>query len=167
MKKQLIYILSLTTLVLLQACATPKYFHDPLSLKRQKELRQSRSANVVFDIGATLTSSIVGAALDTEVTYEFSDQQFKKIKLLNISADTMYINMLTDVYWDEDNYCDFMDIRIPPMLGCKVMVPIDANYHLYFSNTPESEDDEMLEIYTSSTKRVKLVPGMTQIKEEE
>jgi hypothetical protein len=69
--------------------------------------------------------------------------------------------MLADVYWDEENYCDFMDIRIPPHSNCKVLVPTDANYNLYFSNTQESEDDEKINFYTNGIKKISLYPGLT------
>jgi len=163
MKNQFISKLILVALVLLQACAAPKFFHDPSSLERQKELRNSRSANVFVDIGAAIGNTVLGAAFETEIGFDISEQQFKKLNLLNTTGDTMYVNMLTDVYWDENNYCDFMDIRIPPKLNCKVMVPIDANYNIYFSTTPESEDDEMLEVNTSSIKRIKLIPRVTPV----
>lgn len=41
------------------------------------------------------------------------------------------------------------------------MVPMNAAYNLYFSNTPQSDDDEMIEIYTTDVKRFSLNPGMT------
>ena len=75
--------------------------------------------------------------------------------------------MLYEVITDENDYCDFMDIRIPPQTKCKVMVPINANYNVYFSNTPESEDDELLEINTSETKNLLLIPGMTKLTDQE
>lgn len=164
MKK--IYFLYITILIsLLQSCATPQYFFDESSKKRQKELRQSRSGNVVGDIFVGIGSVFVGAMLETEIDIYPTDQEFKKLNLINPTTDTMYVNMLTDVYWDEENYCDFMDIRIPPKLNCKVMVPVNANYNLYFSNTPESDDDEMLEIFTTEIKRISLTPGITAVQD--
>jgi hypothetical protein len=69
--------------------------------------------------------------------------------------------MLTDFFWDEDNYCDFMDIRIPPKEKCKLLLPVDANYNVYFSATPEKDDDEHIEINTNDFKRISLYPGLT------
>lgn len=108
-----------------------------------------------------LGSAFVGAMLECEVDYVPSEQQFKKINLINPTNDTIYVNMLTDLVWDNKNYCDFMDIRIPPKLNCKVMVPMHAVYNLYFSNTPQNDDDEMIEMYTTDVKRFRLYPGMT------
>ena len=85
--------------------------------------------------------------------------EFKKLKLKNPTSDTVYVNMLTNVFWDEDNYCDFMDIRIPPYEICKILVPVDANYNVYFSNTPESDDDELLEINTDDFRKLTLLPN--------
>ncbi|MFV0593238.1 MAG: hypothetical protein ACK5M7_17830 [Draconibacterium sp.] len=131
MKRKPINKLFLIVLFFLEACATPRHIYDPLSMARQKELRQARSKNVFADVGINLANTVIGVALETGVAYDISEQQFKKIKLLNFSSDTMYVNMLTDVFWDKNNYCDFMDIRIPPKSNCKVMVPIDAAYNLW------------------------------------
>lgn len=149
------------------SCSTPQYFHDPSSRNRQKELQNTHSSNVVGDIIIGVSSVCMSALLESDVAFEPTETNFKNLKLINASPDTMYVNMLTDVFWDENNYCDFMDIRIPPGVKCKVMVPIDADYHLYFSTTPESDDDEMLQINTSSSKRISLKPGMTLQDEKE
>lgn len=147
----------------LAACSSPQYFHDSSSYERQKELQDTRSANVFGDIFLGVTSVCMAAAFDGEVEFYPSEQQFKKLKLINPTKDTMYVNMLTDLYWDENNYCDFMDIRIPPKTECKIIVPMNANYNLYFSPTPESDDDEMLEIFTTDIKRISFKPNMTTL----
>ncbi len=145
------------------SCSAPQYFHDPSSLKRQKELRNTRSANVFSDILIGVSTVCVSAALESDIYFEPHEQAFKKLNLLNPTKDTMYVNMLTDLAWDENNYCDFMDIRIPPKMTGKVMVPINANYHLYFSTTLQDDDDELLEIFTSDIKKITLSPGMTNL----
>jgi hypothetical protein len=146
---------------LLFSCSSPKYFHDKSSFERQKELKKDRSGNVLSDIGIGILSTFSAAAFEVDLGWYPSEQEFKKINLNNPTNDTIYVNMLTDVYWDENNYCDFMDIRIPPNEKCKVLVPLNANYNLYFSNTSESDDDEMLEIFTNDIKKVSLYPGLT------
>ncbi|WP_319503576.1 hypothetical protein [uncultured Draconibacterium sp.] len=161
MKKHLPYLLIISILLILQSCSSPKYIYDKSSYKRQKELRSSRGGNILGEVMVGLGSAVVGAMLECEVDYVPSEQQFKKINLINPTNDTIYVNMLTDLVWDEKNYCDFMDIRIPPKLNCKVMVPMHAAYNLYFSNTPQSDDDEVIEIYTTDVKRFSLYPGMT------
>lgn len=151
-------------LILLFACSTPKYFNDSLSRERQEQLQKRRSGNIFADIGLTLSTAIVAGVAGVDVGYLPEGHEFEKLKITNPTGDTLYINMLTDVFWDEDNYCDFMDIRIPPGKKCNVLVPVDANYNLYFSNTFESDDDEMLEINTSDVKKLSLYPGLTKTK---
>jgi hypothetical protein len=114
-----------------------------------------------MDITLGILSVASAAAFDTDVGWYPSEQKFKKLNLVNPTNDTIYVNMLTDVLWDEFDYCDFMDIRIPPKMECKVLVPIDATYNLYFSDTPQSDDDEMLEIFTSDLSKLSLYPGIT------
>jgi hypothetical protein len=163
MKKFFSYPLILLILVFLQSCATPQFFYDKSSYERQQELRNCRSENVFCDIMTGIGAVCFGAMLDADIELYPSEQHFKKLKLVNPTNDTMYVNMLTDVVWDTEDYCDFMDIRIPPKLNCKVMVPMDANYNLYFSNTPQSEDDEKIEVFTSDVKKIALYPGLSAI----
>jgi len=160
MKNRLTFI---SIFLLLFSCSSPKYFHNQSSFERQKELKKDRSINVWSDVGMSVASVFSSAAFDVELNYYPSDQEFKKINLINPTIDTMYINMLTDLYWDKEDYCDFMDIRLPPKTNCKVLVPVNANYNLYFSNTPESTDDEMMEIFTSDIKKISLNPGITVV----
>lgn len=150
---------------LIQSCTTPKYFYDSSSHERQKELRSCRSDNVFCDIMSGIGSVFMGAILDTEIEFYPDDQQFKKLHLRNPTSDTIYVNMLSDVIWDKEDYCDFMDIRIPAHLTCKVMVPLETTYNLYFSNTPQNDDDEMIEIFTTDVKKISLYPGLTAIKD--
>lgn len=161
MKNRFALKVFIAVFIFLLSCSSPKYFYDQSSLERQKELKKDHSGNVLSNIGVNLLSTFSSATIDVDLVWYPSEQEFKKINLVNPSSDTMYINMLTDVYWDKENYCDFMDIRIPPKTNCKVLVPINANYNLYFSNTPENDDDEMLEVFTSNIKKVSLSSGIT------
>ena len=163
-KYKIFFILFIFTLGI--SCNTQKYFHDPVSQKRQKELKSHRSGNIFSDIGLTIASIFVLATVDVDMNLYPEGQEFKKLKIINPTNDTLYVNMLTDVFWDEENYCDFMDIRIPAKSKCKVLVPVDANYNLYFSNTVQSDDDELLEINTNDLKKVSLYPGLTKIDED-
>lgn len=165
--KQLAFYLILGVFVILSAsCSTPGYFHDPLSKERQQELRNARSGNVFSDIFIGVSTAMLSATLDTDIEFEANDRSFKKLKLENTSNDTMYVNMLSDLYWDENDFCDFMDIRIPPKRTCKVMVPMDATYNLYYSTTPEGDDDELLEIFTNDFKKLQLKQGINKLKTE-
>ena len=161
MKRQLTYIFLLGVAFTVFSCSSPKYIYDSSSLNRQKELHDKRSANVFGDILMGSISVVSSVVLATEVEWQLTEQQFKKLSLINPTNDTIYVNMLTDIFWDKENYCDFMDIRIPPHKNCKVLVPVNANYNLYFSNTPEEGDDEMLEIFTGKINSVSLYPGLT------
>lgn len=163
MKKRFALVEFVAIFLLVYSCSSPKYFHDQSSFERQKELKKDRSGNIASDIGIGILSTFSSAAFEVDLGWYPSEQEFKKIKLNNPSKDTIYVNMLTDVYWDENNYCDFMDIRIPPHEKCKVLVPLNANYNLYFSNTPQSDDDEMLEVFTNAIKKLTLTPGLTII----
>jgi hypothetical protein len=60
-----------------------------------------------------------------------------------------------------------MNIRIPPKQSCRMLVPVNASYNIYFSNTPQTDDDELLEINTTEKKRISLQPGMTLISDQE
>jgi len=159
------FLIIIIALLVLGACSSPKYIHNKQSNKRQKELQACRSKNIVKDITLCLFSACTLAALDFDINYYPADQQFKKLKLINSTTDTMYVNMLTDVFWDKNNYCDFMDIRIPPKRSTKILVPVDVNYNVYFSNTPENNDDELMHIFTSNIKRISLYPEMTRFLE--
>lgn len=163
MKKHLPKLIFFFLVVLLFSCATPKHIYHESSHQRQKELMNCRSSNVFCDIASGIGSVFFAAMLDSEVEFNPSEQQFKKLNLVNTCTDTIYVNMLTDLVWDEEGYCDFMDIRIPPGLNCKLMVPLNANYNLYFSNTPEEHDDELMEIWTNDVKKISLYPGITAV----
>jgi hypothetical protein len=54
-----------------------------------------------------------------------------------------------------------MDIRIPPETNCRILVPLGADYNVYFSNTIQNDDDELIQINTGELKKLKLKPGMT------
>ena len=149
---------------LMLSCSSAKYIHDPVSRERQKDLSGSRSSSVIAD-GLLATLSVVSAAVfETGVEWYPTETRFIKIILRNPTKDTLYVNMLTDVFWDTNNYCDFMDIRIPPEKSCRILCPVDAEYNIYFSNTVQDDDDEMITINTSeknklTLKTVPVLPG--------
>jgi len=149
----------LLAVMLLSSCSSPKYIHDISSYKRQHELKNSRNGAVAGDVILAGFSLFLAAATDTEFDYYPSEQRFKKILLQNPTADTLYVNMLTDVNWDKLDYCDFMDIRIPPGKNCRILCPVNAEYNVYFRNKWENEDDEMITINTASLSSVKLEPS--------
>lgn len=163
MKQLLKYALFLGVIIIVNSCSVPKYIHDNSSYNRQKELINARSANVFGDILISSLTVVSSAFFGAEVEFQPTMQNFKKINLKNPTNDTIYVNMLTDIYWDNNDYCDFMDIRIPPYRNCRILVPLDAEYNVYFSKTPESDDDEMLKINTKDYSRLTLSPEITSI----
>ena len=157
MKPHLEHKLFLVVILCFCVCSAPKYIHDISSFNRQKEIRNTRSAHVFGDILIGSVTIIASAYIGEEIEWEPTLQNFKKLSLINPTTDTIYINMLTDIYWDKNNYCDFMDIRIPPKQSCRILVPVDAVYNVYFSNTLQNDDDELLEINTSKINRINLI----------
>jgi len=163
MKNLLKYALFIGVTIISNSCSVPKYIHDSSSYNRQKELINTRSANVFGDILIGSLTAVSSAYLGAEVEFQPTVQNFKKINLKNPTNDTIYVNMLTDIYWDKNDYCDFMDIRIPPYRNCRILVPFDAEYNVYFSKTPENDDDEMLKINTKEYSKLTLSPEITSV----
>jgi hypothetical protein len=159
MRKTLSILILASITIALSSCNSINYIHHSPSKKRQLELKKMRSKNTFGNIGLAVGSMVLSSAVDIEMDV-FPDREFKKLKLLNKSNDTLYVNMLTDIYWDEQNYCDFYDLRIPPHKKSKLLVPVDANYNLYFSNTSIDTDDELLEINTNDFYKIVLYPGL-------
>lgn len=158
MKKISTYIGFVITILFIASCSSPKFIHNPDSYKRQQELKEMRSGIVMNEI-FNISSSVISAAFDSEFDVWIPEkQQLKKLNLINPTNDTIYVNMLSDVYWTDSVYCDFMDIRIPPKANFKILVPLDTNYNLYFSNTPQKTDDELMQLNTENVKEIKLNP---------
>ncbi|HOI48478.1 MAG TPA: hypothetical protein PK167_04190 [Prolixibacteraceae bacterium] len=147
--------------VLLASCSSYRYIHDASSLKRQHELQSERSGRVASDILLTLGSMVVSAAAEVDVGYFPAGQVFKRLRLVSVASDTLFVNMFTDATWDNENYCDFTDIRIPPGKTCRLLVPIGVTYNLYFGSSASPDEDELLQIHTAGKRRIRLSPGMT------
>jgi hypothetical protein len=159
MYQRSVFILLPVLMMLLPACSSHNYIYNRESSVRQKEMQQMRSESVLGEF-MNVSLVVLSAALETgDMIYEPGEQQFKKLSLVNPTNDTVYVNMLADVLWDSTSYCDFMDIRIPPKENCKLLVPVDTEYNLYFSHTIRNDDDEWLQIDTDKTRKINLVPG--------
>ncbi len=160
MKNKTVYIISTLFVFLIISCSSPKYIYNTDSYNRQQELQEMRSEKVFGEI-LNFSSTIISAAFDSEYDLWIpGEQHLKKLNLINPTSDTIYVNMLSDVYWTDSVYCDFMDIRIPPKERLKILVPLDTNYNLYFSNTPQNDDDELMEINTDDVKQITLKPSV-------
>jgi hypothetical protein len=147
---------------LLTSCITYTYIRDAESLTLQKDIQSKRAGNVIGDTFLTLASAVVAAFTGVYVGYTPDGRSLKHLSLVNNSPDTMQVNLISDMKWKDSTYCDFRDIRIPPGKKCRLLVPVNSVYNLYFSNTMNSEeDDEFLEIDANAKSKIILSPGMT------
>ena len=159
MKRAPKYIYLLVITLTIFSCNSQKYIFESSSLNRQKEIQNKRTEVIMEDFVNGTFSVVSSLLLENGPEWQPSKQNFRKLNLVNPTTDTIYVNMLTDVFWDKNNYCDFMDIRIPPEKNCSILVPINADYNIYFSDTPEKNDDELLKINTQNLNRLILKPG--------
>lgn len=146
------------SLVLFSSCVTSGYITDQESVERQKEMRKYRTG-VNFAEAGLLVASAVGAALSGVAIYsEPQSQSFKKMKLVNESKDTLFVNMVTDWLWKDSVYCDIREIVMPPLQSAKVIVPMGIAYNIFFRNDFNAPDDEKVEVNTADISRVRLKP---------
>jgi hypothetical protein len=164
MKTHLKPVLIIGAAILILSCSHQKFICSKDSYIRQKGLKSSRLVNVVNDIMLASVSVVTASVLPGRIEWKPNKQQFTKLKLINPTADTIYVNMLTNVFWNRVDYCDFMDIRIPPKKLYRILVPLNAEYNIYYSNTPQPGDDELLQIDTGKNKKLVFQPG--EIKEK-
>lgn len=150
------------SLAILLSCKTSGYITDQESIQRQKEMRKYRTGINFADVGLLVASSVGAVLTGVNVYPEPQSQSFKKIRLVNESKDTLFVNMVTDWLWKDSVYCDIKDIVMPPLESAKIIVPLGAAYNVFFRNNYNAPDDEKVEINTSQTSRVKLHPGLVQ-----
>lgn len=111
-----------------------------------------------------MTLFILAGALDFDFDFEpiESERAFKRIAIINESTDSLFVNMVTDVVWKEDGYCDIMGIALPPGAKQKLLLPYPAAYNVFFQS-PYTEE-EKLEVRTDSKlRRIRLRAGMTSV----
>ncbi len=154
MKLRLLLILALCV----QLSMAQNYIHDVNSQKRQSELKSDRAMNLFRDVSMVVGSVFFYAVTDGQLNISYNDDiRIKKIWLENGSKDTLYLNMMCDMKWDEDEYCDFMDVRIPPGKKVKMLVPRHTRYNVHFRTTAEATDNEMMvELNTDRKKHLLL-----------
>lgn len=157
--------LTLFLVLFLSGCSTSKLITDQESHQLQKEMRRSRTGVNIADAGIYLGSAVLSAATGIEIQPESGAKNFRKIRIENTFHDTLIVNMVTDILWKEDQYCDIRDILIPPLQTIKVIAPIDASYNIYFRTNPDSED-QVININTSERRRIKLKPEITPLPEQ-
>ncbi|HAH25603.1 MAG TPA: hypothetical protein DCL77_17905 [Prolixibacteraceae bacterium] len=158
-------ILVLTVILLCGSCTNTRYLTDPVSIKRQQDMKANRTGVNVGDVGINFASMILAAALDIQYEAYSRERTFKRISIVNQSTDSLTVNMVTDIVWKETGYCDIMGIVLPPGAKQKLLVPYPAAYNVYFKS-PYSEE-EKLEIRTDNNLRqINLKPGMTIVHPE-
>lgn len=149
----LIFLLSMQLI----SCVSTKYIHDSESKIRLQEFRKTRSENVFWNLGFGVLSTFLAITINVAPAYQISNSQFKKICLENPSTDTLYVNMLTNVHFNDSLYCDFRDIRIPPLKKYRILAPLNADYNLYHRPTFESDNDQKIEFNTSKRRKIILI----------
>lgn len=153
-------ILVLTVLLLFGGCTNTRYLTDVESIERQHDMRKNRTGGNIGDVGINIGSFLLSVFFNVSYDVSSGERDFKRISIVNQSADSLYVNMVTDIVWKEDGYCDIMGIVLPPGAKQKLLVPYPAAYNVYFQ-TPYSEE-EKLEIRTDNRPRsIRLRDGMT------
>lgn len=152
-------ILLFTSLTILSSCVTSAYITDQESIERQKEMRKYRTGLNFAEVGVLFASAVGEAFTGVSIYPEPSPQSFRKMRLINGSKDTLYINMVTDWIWKDSIYCDIREIVMPPLESAKVIVPLGAAYNVFFRTDYNAPDDEKVEINTAEMGRIKLNPG--------
>lgn len=128
----------------------------------EKGLQGERAGSVVGNSFLMAFFGFLSIITNTDLVNVFlPEQKLRHLTLANTGSDTLQVNMLAGQARRDSQYCDFKDIRIPPGEKCRLLVPVNCNYNLYFSNTMNTEeDDELLEINTNSNPKIKLYSGM-------
>lgn len=135
---------------------------DPSSIGRQKNLKSNRVGKNIGEGCINMTLFILAGALNFDFEPIESERAFKRIAIINESTDSLFVNMVTDIVWKEDGYCDIMGIALPPGAKQKLLLPYPAAYNVFFQS-PYTEE-EKLEVRTDSKlRRIRLRAGMTSI----
>jgi hypothetical protein len=160
MHSRITKLLVLAAILCCGGCTNTRYLTDSKSIDRQHDMRSHRTGVNVGDAFLNVLNLVIAGTLNSGFEVTQSDRSFKRIRITNESADSLLVNMVTDIVWKEDGYCDIMGIQLPPKASQSLLVPYPAAYNVYF-RTPVSEE-EKLEIRTDSKYRnIRLKPGMT------
>jgi len=144
------------------ACHSLSYINDEESVDRQKELHRKRLGNTARNIALSIGSMVGALFTGVYVSFIPSERNMKRVALINQGTDTMQVNMLSGETGEAENYCDFLNIRIPPQKTCRLLVPESTMYNLYFREVNDTSDvDEVLELDVSEISKIRLAPGMT------
>ncbi|MDO8928763.1 MAG: hypothetical protein Q7W54_07225 [Bacteroidota bacterium] len=153
-------LLVLTVIILFGGCTNTRYLTDPTSIGRQKNMKSNRVGKNIGEGCINMTLFILAGVLNFDFEPVESERTFKRISIVNESTDSLFVNMVTDIVWKEDGYCDIMGIALPPGAKQKLLVPYPAAYNVFFQS-PYAEE-EKLEVRTDSKLRqIRLRAGMT------
>jgi len=155
-------LLLFAAIILFGGCTNTRYLTDPNSIERQHDMRTNRVGKNIGEGCMNISLFILSGVLNTEFEPVESERTFKRISIKNESTDTLFVNMVTDIVWKEQGYCDIMGIVLPPAAKQKLLVPYPAAYNIFFQ-TPFTEE-EKLEIRTDGKlRRIYLKAGMTNL----
>jgi len=148
--------------ILLSNCRTSSYITDKDSRQQQKMIRRYRTrinfSDVMIQVGSVVTSATTG--LNIYASTEL--KSFRKLKLMNESGDTLFVNMITDCRWRDSTYCDIRGIVIPPSKSARLIAPLGAIYNVYYRKDFEAPDDEKIEINTATDRIIRLGVEMSK-----
>jgi len=162
MNRYKVILLLLTASLVIGSCTNTRYLTDAASIDRQHQMRASRTDGNVDDVGLNFANLFLAAILNTQYEVQSRDRTFKRISIVNQSADSLFVNMVTDIVWKKEGYCDIMGIELPPGAKQKLLVPYPAAYNIYF-HSPFTEE-EKLEVRTDHKLRhINLKEGMTLV----
>jgi len=146
------YFLIVLIVVTAYNCTSTRYLTDQVSIDRQHDMRRHRTGGNVGDVFLNIANLFISATLNSGYEVIQSERAFKRITVANQLSDTLQVNMVTDVLWKDDEYCDIMGIILPPGAKQKLLVPYPAAYNIYFKTS--GSEEEKLEIQTDSKVRV-------------
>lgn len=152
----------LAAILLCNGCTNTRYLTEKQSIDRQHDMQKNRTGVNIGDVLLSFVNLFISGALNSDYEISQSERSFKRIKIINASTDTIYVNMVTDVVWKENGYCDIMGVVLPPHSRQKLLTPYPAAYNVYFRSP--FTDEEKLEIRNDGkTRKFFLRPGMTNI----
>lgn len=166
MNRKIAILLLVTVIISCGGCTNMRYLTDQTSIERQHDMRAHRVGKNIGEGSLNVASFIISGVLNSDFVAIQSERAFRKISIINQSTDSLFVNMVTDIAWKEDGYCDIMGIVLPPGAKQKLLVPYPAAYNVYFK-TPYS-DEEKIEIRTDGRHGIiKLKEGMTKVPDEQ
>ncbi len=157
-------LIFLSAIILSSGCTSTRYITDKRSRETQHSLQKRRTARNIGQVAIGFFEMIFAATTGVEVEANNTERRYRHFKVGNRSADTLYVNMVTDIQWKDSLYCDVMGLVLPPAQKQRLLLPYPAAYNVYFRTA--WSDEEKIEIRTdSSLKKLYLSPGLTMPKD--